>query len=89
MSKTNGLIASLDRFAHRIGLAMEERGNVRAFEFGPTRRWLEVKPGGAGLVKVTAYSTKGGNIEAVQYRSEDQMIGLMWRAIQPFNEEAT
>lgn len=87
MSKTNETIAALDRFAHRIGLKMEERGNTRCFEFGPTRRWLECKPGGAGLIKVTAYSVKGGNKEAEQYRTEDQMIGLMWRAIQPLNDD--
>jgi len=88
MSKINPTIAALDRFARRIGLDVKERGvNGRAFEFGPTRRWLEIKPGGSGLVKVTAYSAEGGNKEAEQYRDQDQMIALMWRAVQPFNEE--
>jgi hypothetical protein len=56
VNKTNPLIAALDRHAHRIGLKLTERGNVRAFEYGPTRRWLEYRPGGKGVVKVTAYS---------------------------------
>jgi hypothetical protein len=86
VSKTNTLIAALDRHALRIGLSMKERGNVRCFEFGPTRRWLEVRPGGKGVVKVTAYSREGGPIEAVQHRTQDQMERLMLRALDPFTE---
>lgn len=88
MNKINPTIAALDRFARRVGLEVNERGvNGRAFTYGPTRRWLYYKPGGAGLVKITAYSEEGGNIESEQYRTEEQMYALMYRATFPFNEE--
>jgi hypothetical protein len=87
MSKTNTLIAALDRHARRIGLALMERGNVRGFEYGPTRRWLEFRPGGKGIVKVTAYSRRdGGVVEAEQYKTQPQMEALMVRALDPFTE---
>ena len=81
MSKTNSLIGALDRHARRIGLELTERGNVRAFEFGPTRRWLEYRPGGAGVVKVQAFNRKGGTLEAEQYKTQTQMEALMERAL--------
>jgi hypothetical protein len=88
VSKTNALISALDRHAHRINLDLVERGNVRCFEYGPTRRWLEYRPGGAGIVKVTAYSSRGGNVEAVQHKTQTEMEKLMLRALEPFvNQE--
>jgi hypothetical protein len=87
VNKTNPLIAALDRHAHRIGLKLTERGNVRAFEYGPTRRWLEYRPGGKGVVKVTAYSFKGGMVEAEQYKTQPEMERLMYRALEPITEE--
>jgi hypothetical protein len=86
VNKINPMIAALDRCALRVGLNMVERGNTRCFEYGPTRRWIEYKPGGAGLVKVTSYSARGGNVEAEQYRTEEQMIALLYRATLPFND---
>jgi hypothetical protein len=80
LSKTNETIARLDRFALSVGLALAERGNVRGFEYVPTRRWIEYRPGGLGVVKVTAYQFKGGPVEAEQHKTFDQMRNLLWRA---------
>jgi hypothetical protein len=36
---------------------------------------------------VSSFSAEGGNLEAVQYRTEEQMYSLMYRATFPFVEE--
>lgn len=88
MNKTKPIIAALDRHALRIGLDLElERGNVRGFTYGPTRRWLEYRPGGLGVVKVTAYSSRGGVLEAEQHKTQPQMEALMRRALEPFIDD--
>jgi hypothetical protein len=83
VSKINETIARLDRFARRVGLDLAELAvNRRGFEFGPTRRWLEYKPGGKGIVQVTAYVRRGGPVEAVQYKDAEQMERLLARSLE-------
>jgi hypothetical protein len=81
VSKINETIARLDREARKLGLDLVERGvNRRGFEYQPTSRWMEFRPGGKGIVEVTAYTRRGGLVEAVAHKDVNQMIRLMSRA---------
>lgn len=81
MNKINETIARLDRSARKLGLELAESAvNRRGFEFRPTGRWMEFKPGGKGIVEVSAYTFKGGPLEATQHKTVTQMEALFIRA---------
>jgi hypothetical protein len=88
MSKINETIARLDRTARRIGLDLTELAvNRRGFEFGPTGRWLEFKPGGKGIVQVTAFTRRGGPVEAIQHKDLRQAEQLLARSLEADAEQ--
>lgn len=80
----NETIARLDRFAHRLGYPLTERGvNGRELTVPDGSRILKYKPGGKGIVRVEAlvWEDPPGRWkpDAVQHKTVDQMEALIMR----------
>lgn len=80
---TNPTIERLDRSASRIGLPLRETGKTTR-EFDGFGRTFHFRPGGLGIVRVTAYV--GGRPDTIAHRTVPQMEDLFKRVLK-HNEE--
>jgi hypothetical protein len=82
-SSNNPTIARLDRKAAQLGLVVRETGKATR-EFDGFNRTFHYRPGGLGIVRVTAYVD--GKPDTIAHRTVSQMEDLFARVIR-FNEE--